>query len=72
MYDSTTAVPVTETRIPLTGTAFPLPGGCPWCSGPFTTVYHDGLCPRLKAIEYYPNGSPKRVELFETTKRRLP
>jgi len=25
--------------------------------------YHTGQCPRIKAIEYYPNGRVKRVEL---------
>lgn len=23
---------------------------------------HDGVCPNVKAIEYYPNGTVKRVE----------
>lgn len=37
--------------------------GCPWCSEGAVTVYHFGeACPRVKAIEYYPNGTIKRVE----------
>lgn len=35
---------------------------CRWCSNlPHTYIVHYGLCPRVKAIEYYPNGSLKRV-----------
>jgi len=29
--------------------------------------YHTGQCPRVKAIEYYANGTMKRIEFFETT-----
>lgn len=32
-------------------------GACGHCG-----VYHSGPCPRVKAIEYYPNGTIKRVE----------
>ena len=35
---------------------------CPWCSDEHTKVYHVGPCPRVKAIEYYPNGTIKRIE----------
>ena len=35
---------------------------CPWCSTEFVKVYHTGPCPRVKAIEYYPNGTVRRVE----------
>lgn len=38
------------------------PAGCPHCSGQMSQVYHDGPCPRVKAIEYYPTGAIKRVE----------
>ena len=30
---------------------------CQWCG-----CYHDAVCPRATAIEYYPNGMLKRVE----------
>lgn len=30
---------------------------CQWCG-----FYHTGICPMATAIEYYPNGSVKRVE----------
>lgn len=33
---------------------------CPYCGG-----LHIGLCPTVKAIEYYPDGTTKRVE-FKT------
>ena len=33
--------------------------GCPYCGAHM----HTGMCPRIKAIEYYPNGSIKKVEL---------
>ena len=39
-----------------------MPKPCPWCSGPWNQVYHSGVCPRVRAIEYYPNGMIKRVE----------
>lgn len=41
-------------------------GKCPWCSGANGYVIHNsGVCPKVKAIEYHPNGSIKRVE-FKT------
>lgn len=40
------------------GTSF----GCPYC-GPGNI--HLGLCPRIVAIEYHPNGQIKRVELAQ-------
>lgn len=30
---------------------------CMWCHG-----YHTGTCPKVRSIEYHPNGSIKRVE----------
>ena len=44
------------------GTAHQFPGACPHCSGPHSAVFHGGPCPRIKAVEYYPDGSIKRVE----------
>jgi hypothetical protein len=32
---------------------------CPWCSG---IIHYGSPCPRVKAIEYHPNGMIKRVE----------
>ncbi|HEY75976.1 MAG TPA: hypothetical protein G4O00_07325 [Thermoflexia bacterium] len=42
------------------------PGACPWCSRPSVHhwVFHNGFCPRVRAIDYYPNGSIKRVEFW--------
>lgn len=38
-------------------------GYCPHCSNPPSHyVYHDGKCPKVKSIEYYPNGTIKRIE----------
>lgn len=36
------------------------PHGCPYCGLP-----HAGTCPRVKAIEYHPDGSLKRVEFHQ-------
>jgi hypothetical protein len=33
---------------------------CGWCG-----LIHGGTCPRVKAIEYHPNGQIKRVEFHE-------
>lgn len=36
---------------------------CRWCSNPPNhRVYHYGPCPRVRTIEYHPNGTVKRVE----------
>ena len=36
---------------------------CGWCSNPPNhLVYHFGPCPRVRALEYHPNGQLKRVE----------
>lgn len=45
------------------GNARSIPGACPHCSGPFSATIHSGACPRVKAIEYHPDGAVKRVEL---------
>ena len=38
---------------------------CPYCGTDFSVVYHfGGMCPKVKAIEYFPNGAVKRVELW--------
>jgi hypothetical protein len=37
-------------------------GACPHCSGPYSAIFHGGPCPRIRAIEYHPDGTVKRVE----------
>ena len=37
---------------------------CPFCSGGGVFVVHQGLCPRIKAKEYHPNGTLKRIEFW--------
>jgi len=41
-------------------------GACPWCSGETSWVMHGGRCPQVRAIEYNPDGSVKRVEFTNT------
>ena len=44
-------------------------GYCPYCSSPPSTyVFHIGKCPKVKAIEYHPNGTIKRIEFEEVPK----
>ena len=38
---------------------------CPYCSHDGCKVYHYGVCPKVKAIEYYPDGTIKRIEYKE-------
>lgn len=33
---------------------------CRWCG----YVQHMGVCPRVKALDYYPDGTIKHVEFF--------
>lgn len=40
-------------------------GSCPYCSSTYQPVVHTGPCPRVKSIEYHPNGSVKKVEFIE-------
>lgn len=35
---------------------------CPYCSGGGVQTIHHGQCPKVKAFEYFPDGSVKRVE----------
>ena len=39
--------------------------GCPYCSSDSVQVYHQGKCPKVKFIEYYENGTVKKVEFNE-------
>ena len=48
-----------------TGPFAPGSGICPWCSAGNIRVAHGGPCPYVKAIEYHPNGTVKRVEFNE-------
>lgn len=32
---------------------------CKYCGG-----YHTGVCPRIEAIKYYPNGEIKEIKLW--------
>jgi hypothetical protein len=36
-----------------------MPRQCGWCG-----MIHGPMCPRIQAIEYYPNGTVKRVEFI--------
>ena len=40
-------------------------GTCPHCSGNGIQTIHGGTCPRIKAIEYHPDGTTKRIEFHE-------
>lgn len=51
-----TAFPLTTGGI----TSGPTSPACPYCSG-----WHSGECHRVKAKEYYPDGSIKRIEFHE-------
>ena len=44
------------------GAAQSIPGACLYCSGPFSLTIHNGPCPRVKSVEYHPNGTVKKVE----------
>jgi len=38
-------------------------GYCPYCSNPpWSYISHCGKCPRVKAEEYYPDGTLRRIE----------
>jgi len=43
-----------------TGITDPLSGAPQFCG--HCGMYHGSVCPRIKAIEYYPNGTIKRIE----------
>jgi hypothetical protein len=40
---------------------------CPYCSSQYQWTFHGGQCPKIKAIEYFPNGQIKRVEFRDDT-----
>lgn len=35
---------------------------CELCSDETTKIYHYGRCPKIKSIEYYPDGQIKKIE----------
>lgn len=39
---------------------------CRWCSTANQVVYH-APCPKVRSIEYYPNGTVKKVEFHPVT-----
>lgn len=41
-----------------------MPRQCGWCG-----IIHGPMCPRVKAIECYPDGTVKRVEFHENMPR---
>lgn len=41
------------------------PGACPWCSSQYQATFHAEPCPRVKSIEFHPDGGIKQVELRE-------
>lgn len=44
------------------------PGRCPHCG-----CYHTSMCPRIKAIEYYPDGCTiKRIEYHDESMLTAP
>lgn len=63
--------PGTETAstMPGQGTGVDVPDGrCEWCSQGATTVYHYGPCPCIASVEYFPDGTVKRVEFRDSTR----
>ena len=38
-------------------------GYCRYCSTHNSWTWHSGFCPKIKNIEYYPDGTIKKVEL---------
>lgn len=40
-------------------------GTCGFCSSATNYVFHQGRCPQIKAIEYHPDGTIKRIEFHE-------
>ena len=42
------------------------PTYCPYCSNPPNLTYHYGACPKVKSIEYYPDGIVKKIEFKDS------
>ena len=49
----------------VTTTGLPRENACPYCSSDSVQVYHQGKCPKIKSIEYYENGTIKKVDFEE-------
>lgn len=47
----------------MTTTTVKPPNACPYCSSETQYVFHQGWCPKIKSIEYHPNGTIKKIEL---------
>lgn len=45
-------------------------GQCPFCSTVDRMIFHAGVCPRIKEIVYYPDGTIQRIHLFPAEKDR--
>ena len=53
-------------QYPNDSTGYVSPTPCAYCGGQNGDVYHyGGMCSRVKAIEYFPNGAVKRVEFWD-------
>lgn len=49
-----------------------VPNACPYCST-LSPMYHYGaVCPRVRAFEYYPDGTIKRVEFKDVPEEPIP
>ena len=35
-------------------------------------IYHTGLCPKIKSVEYYENGKTKKIEFQEERPEHFP
>jgi len=35
-----------------------------WCTCNHCGFIHDGVCPRIKSIEYFENGTIKKIEYY--------
>ena len=64
LFDTTTDPADSLRNGTFIGYEYPALKPCPWCSGLGGQVYHAGVCPRVRAIEYYPDGTVKRVEFW--------
>jgi hypothetical protein len=60
---------IVNTLCEVQGQALSVPGACPHCSSPFSAVIHGGPCPRIRAIEYHPSGTVKRIEYHDENAR---
>lgn len=45
--------------------------GCPYCNNGIFAVYHRGICPKVKSIEYFPDGRTKKVEFKDDKEKQF-